>query len=305
MFDAGDALMKSGHIHEACPKYAESYRLDPRLGALLHWADCLEQDGKLASAYAAFRDAAELAERSADRRSEFAVARVRSLEPRLNRIIIDAPQAGLPRDVTIKLDSLAIVASGLGVGIAVDPGEHWVRVSAPGYAPFADSLTLSGEGQVQRVAIPALERLVPVPAAAPVGSAPTTSTAERPAPKPTAKRPHNDQKWLGVGVGSAGVVALGVSAFFFATMVSALDQRSDLCPNDPCPAGTDPDQVRSLESEARRAEAWALGLSIGGAIAVVAGTVLYFRSANDPAARRTWQPRAAKPSVVQGLEWRF
>jgi len=308
MFDAGDALLKSGRVHEACPKYAESYRLDPRLGALLHWADCLEQDGKLASAYAAFRDAAELAERSGDRRSEFAVARVRSLESRLSRVIIDAPQEGLPRDVTIQLDSLSIVVSGLGVGIAVDPGEHSVRASAPGFAPFSHSLVVSGEAQVERVAIPPLERLpsAPVaPPAEPARSTAATKTTHQHDAHAAPAHPHHTQKWLGAGVAGAGVVALGVGAVFFGSMVSALDKRSDLCPADPCPANTDRDRVRSLENDARTAEAWAIGLSISGAIAVVAGTVLYFRAANDPMALRAWRPRIAKSSGVQALEWQF
>ncbi|MEI9937523.1 MAG: carboxypeptidase-like regulatory domain-containing protein [Pseudomonadota bacterium] len=315
MFDAGDALMKSGHIHEACPKYAESYRLDPRVGALLHWADCLEQDGKLASAYAAFRDAVELAERSADRRRDFAVARVRALEPRLSRIIIEAPTEGLPQDATIQLDSLSIVASGLGVGIAVDPGEHSVRASAPGFAPFTDSLVVNGEGQVETVTIPALEPTVTVEpepsslAALTIDPSSRSKTAANPpadlALKPVRENSPNHQKWIGAGVGGAGIVALGVSAYFFSKMLGALDQRNDLCPHDPCPADTDPERVRSLESEARTAEAWGLGLSIGGAIAVVAGTVLYLRSPSDPATLRAWQPRTAKSGVMQGLEWRF
>ncbi len=213
MFDAGDAAMKSGRIHEACPS-------TPRVIGWIRGSarSCigrlLEQDGKLASAYAAFRDAAELAERSADRRSEYAALRVRSLEPRLSRIVIDAPQDGLPNDVTIQLDSLSIVASGLGVGIAVDPGEHSVRASAPGFAPFTNSLVVSGEGQVQHVTIPTLERVMPAeppvssPAAEPVATAAGSKAAPNPppflAPKPAVERSRSDQKWLGAGVGGSG-----------------------------------------------------------------------------------------------------
>ena len=314
MFDAGDAAMKSGHVHEACPKYAESYRLDPRLGVLLHWADCLEQDGKLASAYAAFRDAAELAERSGDRRREFANSRVRSLEPRLCRIVIDAPKDGLPRDVTIQLDSLGIVTSGLGVGIAVDPGEHSVRASAAGFLPFTESLVVSGEGQVQRVTIPTLDRATPVepapvPPVATVAPEPpppplAASTAPLPAPKLLVEPSRGDQKWLGAGVAGAGIVGVGVGVYFFGKMVNALDQRDQLCPTDPCPSNTDRDRVRSLESQARSAEALGIGLSIAGAIAVVAGTVLYLRSPSDSAAPRAWQPRFTT-SGGQGLQWQF
>jgi len=310
MFDAGDALMKDGRIHEACPKYAESYRLDPRLGALLHWADCLEQDGKLASAYAAFRDAVELAERSTDRRSDFAAARVHSLEPRLSRIVIDAPQAGLPPDATIQLDSLSIVASGLGVGIAVDPGAHTIRASAPDYAPFTSTLLVS-EGQVQRVTIPTLERRTPAEPASsgtvavePSERAKATEQSALPEPKPASARPSNSQKWLGLAVGGAGVVALGASAAFFGSMMSALDQRDELCPVDPCPPNADREHVRALESQARTAQTWGIALSISGAIAMVVGTVIYVRAPSNPAVPRAWQPRPAK-GIAQGLEWRF
>lgn len=309
MFDAGDALMKDGRIHEACPKYAESYRLDPRLGVLLHWADCLEQDGKLASAYAAFRDAVELAERSADSRSEFAAARVRALEPKLSRIVIDAPHAGLPPDATILLDSLSIVASGLGVGIAVDPGAHTIRASAPNYVPFTSSVLVT-EGEVQRVTIPALEHLAPTQPDSSMSAAPSDlarATTPKPVsfePKPALARASNSQKWLGLGVGGAGVVALSAGAVFFGSMVSALDQRAELCPVDPCPPNTDREQVRALESQAKTAEAWGLTLSISGAVAVIVGTVLYVRAPSNRAQPRAWQPRPAT-NLARGLEWRF
>jgi hypothetical protein len=295
MFDAGNALLESGQIEAACPKYAESYRLDPQLGALLHWADCLEQDGKLASAYAAFRDAIELAERSADQRGEFAAARAASLAPRLNRVVIAAPTDGLPQGANIQLDSLTIVRSGLGVGIAVDSGEHRVRVSAPGYVPFSATLTVSGEGQTQRVVLPRLERVPP--------SAPALALPAAAPPAVVMKPSRNEQKWLGAGVGGAGVIALGVGGFFLARMLHALDQRDDLCPRDPCSTNVDRSRVRAFEGEARTAEAWGLGLAIGGAVAVVSGVVLYLHSPSDSARLSAWQ--TAANGAAKGLEWRF
>src|SRR6188768_3684544 len=75
LYDAAEALAKAGRLAEACPKYGESYRLDPQLGALLHYADCRERNGELASAYAAFRDAAEIAAQKNDDRKALAEGR--------------------------------------------------------------------------------------------------------------------------------------------------------------------------------------------------------------------------------------
>lgn len=300
MYDAADALMASGRIREACPKYAESYRLDPQLGALLHWADCLEQDGKLASAYAAFRDAAELASRAGDRREEFALGRVRLLEKRLSRVILSTPKGPLPTKAAIYLDTLRIVESSLGVGIALDPGEHTVRASAPGFESFSTTFTVSGEGQVQHVEIPPLKAIFrPSPSRS--ASAPLTLSQG-----PAVERQGNEtRKWIGVGVSGAGIVAIGVGAAFLADMLHLLDERDALCPRDPCSAGTDRSRVRALESDARRAQTWALGLSIGGVVAATAGLVLYLGSRDEPTALRAWQRRSAQSSVVQGMEWRF
>src|SRR5579871_3417882 len=87
-FDEGKKLMAAHAYAEACPKLAESQRLDPGIGTMLGLADCYEKNGQTASAWAEFREAAGVAARKQDRRESLARENATRLEPLLTRLVI-------------------------------------------------------------------------------------------------------------------------------------------------------------------------------------------------------------------------
>src|SRR5712672_1087960 len=68
LFDDAEKLLAAGDTNDACPKYAESERLDPQLGTLLHLAICYEKAGKIATLLLNFKEATEIAAKRGDPR---------------------------------------------------------------------------------------------------------------------------------------------------------------------------------------------------------------------------------------------
>src|SRR3984885_15543934 len=58
LFEEGRKLVADGNFAEACPKFADSQRLDPSPATLLNLASCYEKSGRTASAWATYREAA-------------------------------------------------------------------------------------------------------------------------------------------------------------------------------------------------------------------------------------------------------
>src|SRR5688500_18545046 len=63
LFREGRQLLQRGETDAACEKFAESHRLDEALGTLLNLAVCHESQGRFASAWAEFHQAAATARR--------------------------------------------------------------------------------------------------------------------------------------------------------------------------------------------------------------------------------------------------
>jgi hypothetical protein len=259
LFRDGRAHLRAGHIAEACTSFQKSFELEPAYGTLLNLGDCSEKLGRTASAWRAFKRAAELgsAEERPDR-IELPRARALALEPRLCRLRV-VLQSDTPLSVT--LDGQALATRELGEARPVDPGTHVVGASAPGRRPSEVSVEVSRPGQTEVVT------LGPLLADEALDAAPSRFSTRRVA---------------GLAITGGGAAALAAGAYFGITAFSRWSDATAECGARGCtPRGL------ALGDDARSAATWA-NITVGtGLVAVAAGLILYFTA---PAAAPSTAP---------------
>ncbi len=292
LFQEGKRLMQEDHVDDACPKLAESYKLDPGVGTLLALALCHEKQGKLATAWAEFVEVGPLAQREgrADR-DRIARRHAVALAPRLARLTVDvdARAAALP-GVAVMRDGTPLGKAAWGVAVPIDPGAHHIEASAPGHVSWSADMTIAAKAE-QVVRVPALDAtaLTPGVAAAAPPSAPGTVVAppspRTPSPPATAG---NGRRTIGFVVGGTGIVVAGVGTYFGVTAFSKGSEAKSLCPSQPC---RNPDAI-GRNNEAHSA-AVVSNIAFGVAVAaLVTGTylVLTVPSTPPPALRASLRP---------------
>jgi len=280
LFEEGRRLMADGKVADACPKFAESQRLDPSPGTLLNLASCYEKSGRLASAWATYREGASSA--SATGRQDLLATAQRHAEqlfPTLPRVSLNvsAPVDGL----SVVLDGVAVGRAEWGVAVPVDPGDHTVEATAAHFKPWSTKLSVSKDAATTTVAVPALEA---APADAPAPEAPSPASPTTALPPPASGDAWSTQRTLAVIVGAVGVAGLGVAAGFAVGAKSAYNGSLSECqPNTPdeCTAAG-----VSQRNNALSLGNIATGFVVGGAVAAAAGVVLWITA---PSARKTGQ----------------
>jgi hypothetical protein len=159
-YKQAEELAKQGKLTEACPMYEASYHADPKLGALLHAADCQEKIGRTATAWAEFNDAVELAHKVGDPREDLAKRRAAALEPKLAKLHLAPPKQLIP-GLTVKRDGADITIL-VGTDIPLDPGDHQIVASAAGYQDWTKTVSVSAPGVIA-IDIPVLDKQVVEP----------------------------------------------------------------------------------------------------------------------------------------------
>lgn len=274
LFEEGRALMIEGRSAEACPKLAASQRLDPGAGTLLNLGECYEKTDKLASAWATYREAETLAQRSGQReRATHCAARARALFEKLSDLTIVAPpslKSSPIQGLTIRRNGDAVPEVALGTAVPVDGGTHVVEVSAPGYRTWKGEVQIKVSGDHSRLQIPDLVK---------------QPDASKPAPNPSTPPSRADEPssisrtlgWVAVGVGSAGIV----TGLVFGAIANSKNNEANSnghCNDVDC----DADGI-SLTRDAKNAARISTIASIAGAAIAVTGVVLVLTAPSSSA----------------------
>jgi hypothetical protein len=256
------SLMQEHRYAEACPKLAQSDRLQPGTGVLLRLGLCYELSGKTASAWSAFREAAGRARRMGDEALvQLASKRAGALEPRLIKVTLRLAPVADPERVEVRCDGALVDRSALGAQIPMDPGAHTVEASMPGRQPFRRTFVVA-EGEAPPT----------------IGIDLGTAAGDRAVPSTRANGERTGstrsmQRTMALVVGGIGVAGLAVGSIFGALAMSNWNRALSECTSGV--TGCSPDAL-SLEPVVRSDALWStVGFAVGAA-GIAGGALLWW-----------------------------
>jgi hypothetical protein len=283
--------MSREHYAEACQKFAESQRLDPGGGTLLNLALCHEKEGKIATAWADFREALGDARRDRRReREKLAKEHIEALEPRLPRLIVQVMGVAADHGVEVTLDGTVIAASAWGTPIPVDPGEHMVEAQEQGKKKWSGAVT-AREREQTTIVVPSLE-----------GERADGSSVAVGTPHPGTPSVSNSRRKGAYVAGSVGLLAIGIGTYFG---ISAIHERQQ-ADQGGCGPDTCSDRDAAAHNDNAVTQAWITDAAFGVGL-VAAGLATYWfvtSSATQPsgtAARSPSRSLSAFPLAVAPL----
>lgn len=250
LFEEATKLVQEQRYADACPKFAESQRLDPQLGTLLNLADCHEHTDKLATAWSEYKAVVDLASRAGDRaRVDYASTRVKEIEPNVARVRFEIPST----IARVKLDDAELGPAVWSAALPIDSGNHVVEVADREQHTATQSFSIAnGEQSTVHLSVPV-------------------------APSIQTERSISPLVWIGGGVTLVGL-GIGIGAGVF-----ALDEASKVKSN--CTLGPEmnrcPDPfLTHLDQAHTGATVSTVGFILAGvgAATLLVGTILSLQS---------------------------
>jgi hypothetical protein len=260
LFREGRAALADKDYERACAKFAESQRLDARVGTLINLAVCEEALNRLASARQHWEQATDLGRATSDARAEYTMERFTAIDKRVPRLLVRLAASAPPESV-VRRDGVELGAASLGTPLPVDPGAHTVIGAAPGHEDGAPLLVELKESESREIEV------APGPA---LPEPPRSAPARAPA-APERARPFGALRTAAIAAGATGVVGLGLGTYFGIKAIDGKSGAPGVCHGDVC------DAVGSgVRKDALRAGNAATASFIVGGGLLAAGIVMWF-----------------------------
>jgi tetratricopeptide (TPR) repeat protein len=298
LFDEGKQLLSQGQFESACRRFEQSQEIDPGVGTLLYLGDCYERSGRLASAWAIYREASSAAAAAGQgERTRIADERARRLAPNLSKLVLLVPQDNRVAGFELLLDHRVLSPALFGVPFPVDAGQHEISARAPGRSTWSNVIEIKPNADYRNLQIPSLSVASPsapgaiatpydtpaqgagATAAAPAAGSAAADLSLGAAAPPSAPGPDRTASYI---VGGAGVVAIGIGVAF-GLRASDKDDESKAG----CPSGCITRAAADLNQQARTAATIANISYAVGALALATSAYLFFSagSGSETAAR--------------------
>jgi hypothetical protein len=264
LFREGRRAADAGNYAVACPKFEESYRLDPAPGTLLNLGDCEENRGQLARAAQHFRQLYDQLPAADDRRP-IADARARALElraPKLRIVLVTSVSSSVTRD------DVTVARSSLGVTLPVDPGRHAIVVTSAGRAAKRYEVSLS-EGEFMEISVSAGEPLTDTKPLSAVTGAPLPAATEVATQAPAPARDGSVQRTAAYVVGGVGIATFVTGTILGVVALSHLTSANAACTGNICSSQDAVSQFHGAQSFAIAAD-----VTLGVGLAFI-GTAIF------------------------------
>jgi hypothetical protein len=198
----------------------------------------------------------------------------------------------------VTLDGIEVRAAALGLKRPVDPGQHVIAASAPGFVTSEVTMSFA-EGKSESVTLELKPRQAaprPVVAVAPAAKPPAapTTPARRPPSQPE-RAPDQikvngpTQKTIGVvalGVGAAGLLVGGITG---GLAVSKHGEIAKSCRDGHCPKGSEATYDPEIDSYTTMGTISTIGFLAGGALAAT-GVVLMLTAPKEKSTQASITP---------------
>lgn len=260
-FRKGKRLLNEKKYADACRTLEDSDKLDPAIGTKLNIGLCYEEWGKLATAWKWYSDAEQMAQRASDGRAAAIRDRLKELDTAVPRLTISLPPGRSATGLTVKLDNVDLPAVQLGTEQRVNPGPHQIDYVVAGVKQTKVIPVERGASSEVTLELPRF------------GTQLQPDAPSEPAEAAVSSEVGRTRRLIGMGVGGAGALAIGIAGIVVYRANTDYDHAID----NHCNGAKDmcDDIGMSATRNARSRANVATVMTIGGLAAVAGGLYIY------------------------------